>query len=112
MRRRGGLVGAALEVFDFLRLQRCTWHLGHRAQEYALAGQEPAVENGIHWVFNAEELSEATKRFRALCHKWEALALEAAAFEDPNLPEAINPYATTSVRLQTAAIAEHHKLGI
>lgn len=108
----GGLVGAAQEVFGFPRLQRCTWHIGHRARDYAPPGQEQAVENAVHWVFNADDLGEAAERFRAFRHRWETLAPEAVASVARKLPAAVNHWAATDcpVRPQTAAIAERHNL--
>jgi len=108
----GGLVGAALEVFGFPRLQRCTWHIGHRARDYAPPGQEQAVENAVHWVFNAGDLGEATERFRAFRHRWETLAPDAVASVLRKLPDAVNHWGATDcpVRPQTAAIAERHNL--
>jgi len=108
----GGLVGAALEVFGFPRLQRCTWHIGHRARDYAPPGHEQAVENAVHWVFNADDPGEAAERFRALRRRWEALAPEAVASVARKLPDAVNHWAATDcpLRPKTAAIAERHNL--
>jgi transposase-like protein len=108
----GGLVGAALEVFGFPRLQRCTWHIGHRAREYAPPGQEQALENAVHWVFNAHDPGEAAERFGTFRRKWEAIAPEAVASVARKLPDAVNHWVATDcpVRPKTAAVAERHNL--
>ena len=108
----GGLVGAAQEVFGFPRLQRCTWHIGHRARDYAPAGQEQAVKNAVHWVFNAADLGEATERFGRFRRRWQTTAPEAVASVARKLPDAVNHWTAIDcpVRTKTTAIAERHNL--
>jgi len=108
----GGLVGAAQEVFGFPRLQRCTWHIGHRARDYAPPGQAPAVENAVHWVFNADDWGTAAERFRTFYRKWNALAPDAVASVARKLSDAANHWLATDcpLRPKTAAIAERHNL--
>ena len=108
----GGLVGAAEEVFGFPRLQRCTWHIAHRARDYAPPDQAQAVENAVHWIFNATDPGEAVERFRSFRQKWQAIAPEAVASVARKLPAAVNHWLATDcpVRPKTAAIAERHNL--
>jgi hypothetical protein len=108
----GGLVGAAREVLGFPRLQRCTWHIGHRAGEYAPPGLAQAVENTAHGVLNATDLGEAAERFRVFCQQWQTVAPKAVASVARKLPEAANHWLAIDcpVRPKTAAIAERHNL--
>jgi len=108
----GGLVGAAQEVFGFPCLQRCTWHIAHAAREYAPPGRAQAVENAVHWVFNADTWAEATERFRTFCRKWETIAPDAVASVARKLPAAATHWLAIHcpVRPKTAAIAERHNL--
>jgi len=107
-----GLVGAAQEVFGFPRLQRCTWHIAHRARDYAPPGQAQAIENAVHWVFNASDLDQAAERFRAFGRRWATRAPDAVASVARKLPDAATHWIATDcpLRPKTAAIAERHNL--
>lgn len=108
----GGLVGAAQEVFGFASLQRCTWHIGHRAREDAPTDLRMALENAVHHVFNAPDPMALHDRFRDFVAKWRPRAPKAVASVARKLPEASTAWFATDypLRPRTAALAERHNL--
>jgi transposase-like protein len=107
-----GLRGAADLVFGFGRQQRCTWHIGHRARQYAPKGREEAVERAVHHVFNAETMAELHDRFVRFVRRFRREAPEAVHSVARKLPQAVAHWVATDhpVRPKTSAIAERHNL--
>lgn len=107
-----GLRGAADVVFGFGTQQRCTWHIGHRARQYAPPGREEAVERAVHHLFNAETMAELHERFRRFVHRFRSPSPEAVRSVAEKLPQAVAHWVAVDhpVRPKTSAIAERHNL--
>jgi len=107
-----GIRSAAEIVFGFGVHQRCPWHIAHRARELAPASCAAAVENSVHWVFNAATHEELHERLRAFDQRWRMHAPEAVKSVLRKAPQALSHLVATNFpsRPKTAAIAERHNL--
>jgi len=103
---------AAAIVFGFGVHQRGTWHIAHRARDWAPASCAAAVEDSVHWVFNAPTHEALHERLRAFVQRWRFHAREAVQSVVRKAPEAVHHLVATDfpVRPKTAAIAERHNL--
>jgi len=107
-----GLRGAADLVFGFGRQQRCTWHIGYRARQYAPKGEELAVARAVHHLFNAHSLEQLHERFTRFVRRFKAKAPQAVDSVARKLPQAVAHWVASDhpVRPKTSAIAERHNL--
>ena len=107
-----GLRTAAEVVFGFGVQQRCTWHIAHRARDWAPNDCAAALENAVHHVFNAATHDELHERLRQFAHRWRPRAPEAVASVLRKAPQALAYLVATDfpLRPKTAAIAERHNL--
>jgi transposase-like protein len=107
-----GIRSAAAIVFGFGVHQRCTWHTAHRARDWAPTSCAAAVENSVHWAFNAPTHEELHERLRLLAQRWRLYAPQAVNSVLRKAPGAATHLVATDfpIRPKTAAIAERHNL--